>query len=719
MVSFSWQNTNAQKRCNAVEADKMLKLKYQFIPEEIEFEKRLAEKITARRNKLVPYGTNKVGDPDKIAIVVHIIHNGEPYGEGVNITDEQIISQIEVLNEDYQRQNADTINTQPEFLSVASKMNIEFVLARQTKDGDPTTGILRTEGTKASYGITVSERELLSSFSQWDPNIYLNIWVTNLTSPYIGLAQFPDLDFPGLGEEPNKDNEATDGMVIDYTAFGSIAKVPGLDLQPKYSLGRTSTHEIGHFLGLKHVWGDATGSAGCNVDDYVSDTPNSSNDYSGDCTPTDHLSCGTNDMFENYLYYTNDQCMNIFTAEQVVRMQTIMEDAPRRNSLLNSIGTEYPGNEYFDLAINEIKSPGIVLCDNEFDIVLEIKNNGTIPVVDFDIVYSINSQGKTYTYTGDTLFSGQVIEIQVDQLSVQNGSYFLTAILSNIPDDINNSNNKKDHAFVADNQQDFIPLREQFETIDLNSTAWISVNEDDKIGWEIAQAPLSTSENRAAFTNLFNYEEKRQQDWLISPALDFSGAIEASMFFRASYAKNQNFNDQLRVMASENCGASFDDILYVYTSNELSVTNSEDSWKPKGQNDWKTHSINLNEYAGKQNIRLAFMTINDFGNNLYLDDIEIFATDKDDVVKTAQNSFTLYPNPSDNGNVKLSFNTSERQDIVVFIYDQLGQLVTMNEYPNTLNQTYEYDLTGLRSGVYFINAKGKDFVRSKKLVLSR
>ncbi|MCK5703408.1 MAG: T9SS type A sorting domain-containing protein, partial [Cyclobacteriaceae bacterium] len=76
-------------------------------------------------------------------------------------------------------------------------------------------------------------------------------------------------------------------------------------------------------------------------------------------------------------------------------------------------------------------------------------------------------------------------------------------------------------------------------------------------------------------------------------------------------------------------------------------------------------------------------------------------------------------NPTNDGLFKLSFNTSERQNVVIYIYDQMGRILTMDEYPNTLNQTYYYDLTGYRSGVYFINAKGKDFVRSKKLVISR
>lgn len=702
-----------------MEAEQLRREKYKFLPNELEFENWLAEKIKERRNKLVPFGANEVGEPDKIAVVVHVIHNGEPYGEGVNITDEQINSQIEVLNEDYQRKNADTIHTQLEFLNTASKMNIEFVLARQTKDGDPTTGIVRVEGTKTSYGITVSERELLSGYSQWDPNIYLNIWVTNLTSPYIGLAQFPDYNFPGLDDEPNKDNEATDGMVIDYKAFGSVKKAPGLDLMPSYNLGRTSTHEIGHFFGLKHVWGDATGSAGCAVDDYVSDTPNSSMEYSGLCPTSDQISCGTNDMFENFLYYTDDECMNIFTADQVVRMQTILENAPRRGSLINSIGTEYPGEMFFDLAINSILSPGKVVCGNEIIPVVEIKNNGTIPVTEFDIVYSLNNTELTYTYQGDTIISGEIIEIQLDQSTIQVGGYQLLITLSNIPDDINGSNNQMNHAFAADNQTDFVPLREQFKAIELNATNWITINEDNKTGWELTNAPLTSDENTAAFINLFNYEDKQQMDWLISPSLDFSEAMEASLFFRASYAKNQNFNDQLLVLGSKDCGVNFDDVLEVFSSSDLSVTASEDFWEPANQHDWLTHSIDLNEYTGEQNIRLAFVVVNDFGNNLYLDDIEIFLTDKDKVVNTAQNSFTLYPNPTVDGQFKLAFNTSERQEVVIYIYDQMGKIITMDEYPNTLNQTYYYDLTGHRSGVYFIKAIGKDFVRSKKLVISR
>ena len=718
MISFfNHKNQSfAQIRCCTVEAEKLRKEKFKFLPSEENFENWIANKIDERRNKLVPFRTSGVGDPDKLAVVVHVIYNeGDLYGEGTNITDEQIFSQIEVLNEDYQRKNADTMNTQPEFLSVASKLNIEFVLARQTPNGDPTTGILREQGTKTSYDpLSISDRELLSSFSHWDPDAYLNIWVTNLRSPYIGLAQFPDHTLPGLEEEDNKDNVATDGMVIDYKAFGSEAKVPGLDLMPSYNLGRTSTHEMGHFLGLKHVWGDG----GCAVDDYVADTPNSDNDYSGICAPSDHVSCGSNDMFENYLYYTNDECMNIFTVEQVIRMETILEEAPRRASLLNSFGTQYPDNMYFDLAIQSLQSPGKVVCEELIKTVVTVKNNGTVPVVEFDINQSLNGTEKTYIYQGDTIYTGETVELEVSESSITSGDYFLSIELTNIPDDVNSTNNKIDHAFAVDDQEDFIPLREKFQESDITSTNWITINEDGDTGWELTNAPNFNDENSAAFMNFYNYENRQQLDWLISPSLDFSNAVEASVTFKTSYAKNQNYNDQLRVVASTNCGSTFDNVVEIFSSDDLSVMDSEEFWEPVDQDEWTSHAIDLGEYAGESNVRLAFVAVNDFGNNLYLDDIEFFTTSVDKIVKTGQGSFALYPNPTSDGQIMLTFNTSERQDVTVDIFDQMGRIVTSNLYSNTLNQTYYYDLTGYRSGVYFIHSIGKDFVMSKRLVIN-
>ena len=715
-VSFDHGSYAQIKRCSTTEAEKVRSEKYEFLPTEGEFEDWMAAKLKERRNKLVPFRTSGVGDPDLIAVVVHVVHNGERYGKDVNITDEQIFSQIEVLNEDYQRKNADTINTQTEFLNVASKLNIEFVLARQDESGNPTSGIVRVEGELPSYDpLGIADRELLSSYSHWDPNRYLNIWVTNLRSPYIGLAQFPDHNLPGLAEEENKDNIATDGLVIDYQAFGSEEKVPGLKLLPDYNLGRTTTHEIGHFFGLKHVWGDG----GCSADDYVSDTPFSENDYSGICTPADAVSCSSNDMFENFLYYTNDQCMNIFTVGQISRMEIILDEAPRRNTLLNSSGTNYPDDKYVDMAVKSIKYPGKVLCEEILTPVVEILNNGTVPVASFGIEYSVDGITQTYIYAGDSIYTAEAIEIELAASSLTPGTYELSIELTNVTGDANGANDRMNLVFAVDTQTDFIPLREQFDVLELPSTNWVNINEDNDLGWELTNAPNITDQNTAAYMNFYNYENRQEMDWLISPALDFSGAVEASVTFKTSYARNDGFLDQLSILMSTNCGYSFDDLLLVLNSDDLSISESTDFWKPTGLNDWIDHTIDLGDYAGMSDVRLAFLARNDFGNNLYLDDIEFFTTAREDIVRIAEGTLRLYPNPSQDGQIWVTFNTSRRQNIEVMIYDGMGKMMVQDNYPNTLNQTYSYDLTGYRSGVYILHAIGEDFVRTERMIINR
>jgi hypothetical protein len=710
-----------------MEAERMRIRDSRLLPGGEEFEKWMQNKFVEERDKLTPFGTQENGEPDLIPVVVHIIHkNGEPYGKGSNITNEQIYSQIEVLNEDFRRMNADTIDTQSEFLPIASSLNIEFVLARQDENGQPTTGIVRVQGEQDSYNpLSIADRELLSSYSQWDPDIYLNIWVTNLTGQNIGLAQFPDwgesqgsTGLPGLDDKPNKDNAATDGLVIDYQAFGSAEKVPGLDLKPQYDQGRSATHEIGHFLGLLHVWGDITGIGGCTVDDYVNDTPISSNDYLGNCQPAEHESCGTNDMFENYMNYTDDACMNIFTSGQVGRMEIILQYAPRRASLLNSIGTKFPEDIGFDLAISDVLSPGKVVCEGNVLPSLSIRNNGGTAVRDFGILLSLNGTDYSYNYVGDSLRPGETVELTFDEFIIESGTNQLDFELTNIPEDVDASNNSTTHVFAIDNQQDFIPLREQFNEESLNLTNWISINEDDDVGWETKELPYEANSN-TAYINLYNYEDRTQVDWLVSPVLDFSDAVEASMTFKTSYARNIDFNDQLQIVIAESCDGFFDTVLETYNSNDLAVINSGEFWEPDSRNDWIDHSLDLGAYAGLKDLRIAFKVFNDYGNNLYLDDIEFYATANEKRVSSARNSFTLYPNPADDGRFQLAFNTSERQEVIVYIYDQMGREILKTNYPNTLNQTYYYDMTGKGPGVYYIHAKGRDFIRSKKLLLTR
>jgi hypothetical protein len=202
---------------------------------------------------------------------VHVLYSNSEQ----NITDDQIKSQIEVLNEDYRRLNADKTNTPSAFSNVAADVNIDFFLACVDPIGNSTNGITRTQtnvnpfsrvrNTEGTDEIaTKIKYTSLGGCDAWPRDRYLNIWVCNLASPLLGYTQFP-----GIG------TAATDGVVIKYNAFGRRGK-----LDATYNKGRTTTHEIGHWLNLVHIWGDDDNGNGictsseCTGSDNVDDTPN-------------------------------------------------------------------------------------------------------------------------------------------------------------------------------------------------------------------------------------------------------------------------------------------------------------------------------------------------------------------------------------------------------------------------------------------------------------
>jgi gliding motility-associated-like protein len=193
-------------------------------------------------------------------------------------------------------------------------MNIEFTLIE----------INRIKGSKPSW--TIQDNEELKSLIYRAAEDYLNIWVCDLTD-YYGYAQFPLSTLPGI--ENSLTNRLTDGVIISYKNFGSI-DYGNFDLDPAYNKGRTAVHEVGHFFGLRHLWGDAVG---CGGTDYVIDTPSQSSQTSG-CPIHPQPDCSTAKMFQNYMDFTDDACMNMFTKGQVDRMRIVLENSPRRASLL-------------------------------------------------------------------------------------------------------------------------------------------------------------------------------------------------------------------------------------------------------------------------------------------------------------------------------------------------------------------------------------------------
>lgn len=267
-----------------------------------------------------------------IPTVVHVLYASNAQ----NISDAQINSQIAVLNDDFRRNNADASNTPGDFLPVAADTEIQFCLTKITR----TSTSVSQHGTNDSMKFNSSGGKDVEN-----PTTSLNIWVCGIGGGILGYAQFP-------GGSAN-----TDGVVVDYRYFGTT----GTATAP-FDLGRTTTHEVGHWLNLRHIWGDG----GCNVDDFVSDTPSAGGpNYTGSpCNYPGPNSCKPKgkpgqdddyDMFQNYMDYSDDGCMNLFTVGQASRMWAAINNS--RPGLINAScdGTAPP------------PPPAQEICDNNID----------------------------------------------------------------------------------------------------------------------------------------------------------------------------------------------------------------------------------------------------------------------------------------------------------------------------------------------------------------
>jgi PKD repeat protein len=263
-----------------------------------------------------------------IPIVVHVVHNGEAIGTGTNLSQDQVKSQLEVLNEDFRRK----IGT-PGFnnSSVGADIEIEFCLSPVDEKGTTLSepGIHRVRGSQQTWARSQIDGTLKPS-TIWNPNLFFNVWTLKFggeDANLLGYAQFPDQsNLDGLNSIGGP--ATTDGVVIQYSSFGSSDKGTFPVMQAPYNKGRTLSHETGHWLGLRHIWGD--GACG---NDFVDDTPTQQNESRG--CPTNKLSCNgsTPAMVQNYMDYSDDACMNIFTKGQKARILAVLELSPRRKTL--------------------------------------------------------------------------------------------------------------------------------------------------------------------------------------------------------------------------------------------------------------------------------------------------------------------------------------------------------------------------------------------------
>lgn len=382
-----------------------------------------------------------------IPVIVHVIHNNEAINSttatsGGNLSTAQILSQIAVLNNDYNGMNADTSLIPSAFKPVQGKFQFNFCLAVV----NPTGGVLATPGidridrntkgwTAPPYSMTYIDATIKPN-SIWDPTRYMNMWVCGISGGILGYATFPNPGTSGLsGLSAPYGSTTTDGLVMLNTAFGNVGTAAA---SAPYNLGRTATHEIGHWLGLRHIWGD---NGQCGATDYCNDTPPQRGGTSSPAgcnygCPTYPLNANTctlsgqsninGDMFMNYMDYTNDACMYMFTKDQKVRAQLIMTNSPMRASLLTSTVCNTPTvtNEIGILYVTNPTYSQVINCQSSVTPSVMLFNFGSNTITSATFSYNLNGTGtQTMSWTGTIVPSGSVNVTMPSLNGLMNGNY--------------------------------------------------------------------------------------------------------------------------------------------------------------------------------------------------------------------------------------------------------------------------------------------------------
>jgi PKD repeat protein len=675
-VNFSYSQVI---RCYTDENELELRAQFPQLESKEDFENWLQEEMNSNAEARI------IGGVYQIPMVFHIIHNGENIGTGSNISYAAVQSQVDVLNEDFRRiLNTNGFNTNP----VGADTEIEFCLARRRPDGsafpNEEYGVNRINRNTAGFTAPPYSTNYINGTIKpytynngnptatrgWLPSFYMNIWIANLANGVLGYAQFPQSPIGGMN--CGNQTTATDGVVFTYTSVGK-SSVTGFS--PPYNEGRTATHEIGHWLGLRHIWGDG----GCTVDDFCNDTPVAGSANYG--CPNNRNTCTDspgNDMVENYMDYTDDMCMNIFTNDQKMRMRTVLESTPLRRSLINSDACIPPSEN--DLSVIDILNPIGDNCPGSISPSVVIKNRGTNPLESAQISYRLNAGAiTTFTYSGN-LASGQTETIILPEFTSYLGNHSLT-VYSTLPNGVEDPNPEFDTMQINFTVSNGItaPFLENFEAnVFPPNIKWVVENENsDCYKWlGAAASSISgvTDNNAAQLPGFGNTSGGRES--LITPIFILPcNASAANIQFDVAYRRRNNTTsnyERLFIEISENCGLTWNSTpIYDKTGTNLQVITQTTTsyYTPIGTNDWRTETVDLSSFVDTEskNIKFRIRAVAANGNNIYIDNFRFNAVTSSEIV-VSENSMEVF----DEGGVEFGFAEVGSSLTKTFTVENLG-----------------------------------------------
>lgn len=641
-----------------------------------------------------------------IPVVVHIVL---PNPE--QVTNTQVLSQLESLNLDYIAQNTDISKVPAAWQGLIGNAEVQFCLAVRSPEGDPTTGIIRTATTRSSFSINGAAQDVkyagTGGSPAWDHTRYLNIWVCNLEDNYLGVATPPGDVYPA--EE--------DGVVVHYRAFGNS----GTAATP-FNLGRTLTHEVGHFFGLRHIWADDNG--GCTQDDGVDDTPKQANQtYGCPAFPTtDNCQVATPGiMFMNYMDYVNDACMYLFTTGQADRMRNALD--AQRAALMTSDGCTPVDLKLSDAGITEIQQPQGYLCVTGQSPVVMLKNRGTNVLTSVTIRYSISGGTPVSQNWSGSLASQEETTVILPNFNANEGSFVLNAYTDlpngntdEKPENDTSSVNFSYHAPVS------MPFQETFEGSTFPPAGFSITNPDRSFTWERANTGSKGSNSSAVMRNL-GYAVNNQVDDLAGPVVDATSADSVFLFFdiAAAVSMDPDFTgnpwDTLEVLLTTDCGQTFIKTGYKKWGKDLITrpTRVPDEYVPTSS-EWRTDSVDLTPFIYHQQFRVVFRNTSNYENNVYIDNINIVKKDVNQSLR--EKGILIWPN-SFTRQFYIEFSAWPEDLQGISVYDAAGRLVYLRQPVNRAGNRMTIDLVNEANGIYFVKLFYRQQVRTYKIVKAK
>jgi hypothetical protein len=656
------QSNNEFVRCATMERVEMLFRKF---PERKLRAERLSRETTPANGLRF---SKRLTSITTIPVVFHIVLPN-PYV----VTDQVIQSQIDQMNIDFGGLNPDSTNIPAAFQTVRGHSLIRFVLAKRTPSGGLTNGIERKSGFATgnpNNDIDSIKRSSLGGADSWNPDAYVNIWVGNIAnnSQVLGYTQIA-----GSG------NPLDDGVFCNWLALG----ISACNIK-SFNKGRTIVHELGHYFGLNHIWGDDESNDNkCSGDDFraltddgssyilpaslynphgkgntsedIGDTPNqeiaSSNCGSGvvtdNCTTT-----APGIMYQNFMDYTLDDCYSLFTKKQVARMEYVLQNF--RAGLLNSSGATAPANAVARDAsaifsvnpggmeasnCSSVSYPSLLTCGGNFVPKVMIRNNGLNTITSIKVGYTLNNGSPVIVSLSTNISSGGTQVVTFPGITVSTGVYnfnFFTSDVNNSGNDAVPSNDAVS-ATLAVPTPVTLPVNEGFENA-FPPTGWSLSNADDGVTWQVT-TPGNNS-THSMFINNFENNSVGQVDEIRTPKINLNNSNPIQITFDLAHKNypDTDYNDRLEVLVSNDCGATFTSYFNKAGANLSTAGSSSSSYLNPEPGDWKTQKIILDgAILGKGNIIVAFRNTSDWGNNTFIDNINIRQVVSRDLTVTAVN----------------------------------------------------------------------------------